>query len=290
MSPDTQHGWSSWPAPAKLNLFLHVTGRRPDGYHEIQTLFQLLDWGDEIHILRTEDARIGRKDADYPVAEEDDLVIRAARLLQRAAGCRSGAMISVRKNIPLGSGLGGGSSDAATVLLVLNQLWDCGFDLPTLAALGLRLGADVPVFVHGHTAMASGIGDQLEPAELGSRHYVLVLPALSISTRAVFCDPDLARNSTPISLAEARAGRGRNDCEAVVRKRYPAMAKALDTLRRWGRPTLTGTGSGIFLSMESREDAMSAAREMKSLYNVRAVSGVDRSPLQAVLEADGPRA
>jgi 4-diphosphocytidyl-2-C-methyl-D-erythritol kinase len=290
MSPDTQHGWSSWPAPAKLNLFLHVTGRRPDGYHEIQTLFQLLDWGDEIHILRTEDARIGRKDADYPVAEEDDLVIRAARLLQRAAGCRSGAMISVRKNIPLGSGLGGGSSDAATVLLVLNQLWHCGFDLPTLAALGLRLGADVPVFVHGHTAMASGIGDQLEPAELGSRHYVLVLPALSISTRAVFCDPDLARNSTPISLAEARAGRGRNDCEAVVRKRYPAMAKALDTLRRWGRPTLTGTGSGIFLSMESREDAMSAAREMKSLYNVRAVSGVDRSPLQAVLEADGPRA
>lgn len=289
MNPDTQRGWSIWPAPAKLNLFLHVTGRRPDGYHEIQTLFQLLDWGDAIHILRSEDGRIGRKAADYPVAEEDDLVIRAARLLQQTAGCRWGATICVHKNIPLGTGLGGGSSDAATVLLVLNRLWGCGFDVSTLAALGLRLGADVPVFVHGHSAMASGIGEQLEAVELGSRHYVLVLPALSISTAAVFGDPDLARNSMPISLAEARAGRGRNDCEAVVRKRYPAMAEALDTLRRWGRPVLTGTGSGIFLSMGSRQEAMSAAREMKSLYNVRAVSGVDRSPLHAVLEADGPR-
>jgi 4-diphosphocytidyl-2-C-methyl-D-erythritol kinase len=288
MNPDTRSDWSTWPAPAKINLFLHVTGRRPDGYHEIQTLFQLLDWGDEIRILPTANGRISRAAADYPVAEEDDLVIGAARLLQQTAGCRRGAAIAVRKNIPLGSGLGGGSSDAATVLLVLNQLWECGLDLPALAALGLRLGADVPVFVHGRTAMASGVGDQLQAVELGSRYYVLVLPALSISTRAVFGDPDLTRNSAPISLAEARAGRGRNDCEAVVRRRYPAMAETLDALRRWGRPVMTGTGSGIFLSMESQEQAMSAAREIKSLYNVRAVSGVDRSPLHAMLEADGP--
>jgi 4-diphosphocytidyl-2-C-methyl-D-erythritol kinase len=287
MNPDARKGWSTWPAPAKLNLFLHVTGRRPDGYHEIQTLFQLLDWGDEIRILPTVDTRISRAAVDYPVAEEDDLVIRAARLLQQTTGCERGATIDVGKNVPLGSGLGGGSSDAATVLLVLNRLWGCGLDLPELAALGLRLGADVPVFVRGHTALAAGIGDQVEAVELGDRHYVLVLPAVSISTRSVFGDPDLTRNSTPISLAEACAGKGRNDCEAVVRKRYPAMAEALDTLRRWGRPVMTGTGSGIFLSMESHKQAMSAAREIKSLYNVRAVSGVDRSPLHALLEADG---
>ena len=284
-SSNSDSGVSRWPAPAKLNLFLHVTGRRADGYHEIQTLFQLLDWGDEITIRVTEDGTIGREAADYPVAEADDLVVRAACALQRASGCSRGAVIGVHKRVPLGSGLGGGSSDAATVLLVLNRLWSCGLDLAALAGLGGRLGADVPVFVGGRTAMATGTGDRLEPVELGKRHYVLVFPGLSIATGAVFADPELPRHTPPITLAEALAGQGRNDCELVVRKRYPEMAAALETLGRWGRPVMTGTGSGIFLAMDSEQQAMSAAREMKSLYNVRAVNGVDRSPLHEMLEA-----
>jgi 4-diphosphocytidyl-2-C-methyl-D-erythritol kinase len=279
---------SRWPAPAKINLFLHVTGRRPDGYHELQTLYQLLDWGDTIRIRVAADVGIRREPADYPVAENDDLVVCAARLLQRATGCRMGATIGVEKSVPLGAGLGGGSSDAATVLLALNRLWGCGLDLRALAELGLELGADVPLFVHGHSAMAAGIGDRLEAVALGRRHYVLVFPELSIATRDVFMDPDLVRDSKPISLADALSGCGRNDCEAVVKARYPAMAAALESLRRWGRPRVTGTGSGIFLAMDSKQQAMSAAREMKTLYNVRAVSGVDRSPLHDLLDADGP--
>ena len=285
MSHKTGSRISTWPAPAKLNLFLHVTGRRLDGYHEIQTLFQIIDWGDEITLQITRDGAIVREPADYPVAEADDLVVRAAHALQQASDCRRGVRIGVRKNIPLGSGLGGGSSDAATVLLALNHLWGCGLGLQDLATLGVRLGADVPLFVHGQTAMACGIGDRLEAVALGVRHYVLVFPGLSISTRAVFADPDLPRDSRPICLAEALAGGGRNDCEEVVSKRYPAMATALSTLRQWGRPVMTGTGSGIFLPMDSAEQAISAAREIKTLYNVRAVSGVDRSPLHDRLDA-----
>jgi len=278
-------GISRWPAPAKLNLFLHVTGRRADGYHEIQTLFQLLDWGDEITIRVTADGRVAREAADYPVREADDLVVRAALALQQATACSMGAVIGVQKNVPLGSGLGGGSSDAATVLLALNHLWACKLDVQSLADLGVTLGADVPLFIRGHTALATGIGDQLEPVELGMRPYVVVFPGLSIATGTVFTDPDLPRNSAPISLAEALSGGGHNDCEIVVRRRYPEMAAALETLTRWGRPMMTGTGSGIFLAMDSAEQAMSAAREIKTLYNVRAVNGVDRSPLHEMLDA-----
>jgi 4-diphosphocytidyl-2-C-methyl-D-erythritol kinase len=251
-------------------------------------LFQLLDWGDEIRIRATADPEIAREGADYPVAEAADLAVRAARLLQSAAGCRRGARIRVLKRVPIGAGLGGGSSDAATVLLALNRLWKCGFGLPELAGLGARLGADVPVFVHGRSAMATGIGERLQPATIGPRHYVLVLPDLAIPTAAVFADPELVRDSSPISLAEALAGRGRNDCEAVVRKRYPQMAGIMTSLERWGGAVMTGTGSAIFLPMESRERAIRATREMKTLYNVRAVSGLDRSPVHEMLDADGP--
>ena len=276
---------SLWPAPAKINLFLHVTGRRADGYHELQTLFQLLDWGDQVGIRTTGDAAITRTGADYPVIADEDLAIRAARLLQRHAGCHRGAEIRVRKRIPLGSGMGGGSSDAATVLLVLNHLWGCGLDLPELARLGVRLGADVPVFVHGHSALATGVGDRLLPVSLGRRHYLLVFPGIEIGTREVFTDPDLVRNSQPITLAAALAGEGRNDCEPVVRKRFPPMDAILEALRKWGIPRMTGTGSGIFLMMEDEAQAISAAHQIKTLYNVRAVSGVDRSPLHDRLGA-----
>jgi 4-diphosphocytidyl-2-C-methyl-D-erythritol kinase len=279
---------TAWPAPAKINLFLHITGRRPDGYHELQTLFQLLDWGDEIRVQVTADPAICRDAADYPVAEEADLVVRAARLLQSESGCRSGAKFRVLKRLPLGAGLGGGSSDAATVLLVLNRLWNCGLTLPELAGLGVRLGADVPVFIHGRSAMASGIGDRLQPVSIGPRHYVLVLPELAISTASIFADPELVRDSAPISVADGLAGLGRNDCEAVVRQRYPQMAGIMASLERWGLPVMTGTGSAIFLPMDSRERAVCAAREIKTLYNVRAVRGLDRSPVHEMLDADGP--
>lgn len=287
MARSTDAPATTWPAPAKLNLFLHVTGRRPDGYHELQTLFQLLDWGDDVLIRVSGDHRIGRVAAAYAVAEHADLAVRAARLLQSATACARGATIHVRKRIPMGSGLGGGSSDAATVLLALNHLWACGLASTELAELGARLGADVPVFVHGHSAMATGIGERLEPVGMGPRHYVLVFPGLSISTGAVFADPDLARDSKRIGAAEALAGKGRNDCEAVVRKRFPLMVKVMASLEPWGRPVMTGTGSAVFLRVDSREQAISTAREIKSLYNARAVTGVDRSPLHEALEAAG---
>jgi 4-diphosphocytidyl-2-C-methyl-D-erythritol kinase len=274
---------SAWPAPAKLNLFLHVIGRRPDGYHEIQTLFQLVDFFDELSIEVTDSNTVTRLDCDYGVAEAHDLVVRSARLLQAATGTRRGARIQVRKQIPLGAGLGGGSSNAATTLLVLNELWQCGLSLDELAALALSLGADVPVFVQGHTAFASGIGEKLHFLDLGKRHYLLVFNPLHISTAEIFRHPDLVRNAPPVNLASALADHGRNDCEAVVCKLYPQFAQFLDDLRPWGNPRMTGTGSCVFLAMPDENAAKTAAREIECRYNVRAVSGLDRSPLHGML-------
>ena len=273
-----------WPAPAKINLFLHVLGRRQDGYHNIQTLFQLLDWGDEVKVRPVRGRSISRLPVSYDVPESEDIVVKAAKLLQKQTDCRKGVEIGIKKRVPPGSGMGGGSSDAATVLLLLNQLWECGLDLDELASMGAILGADVPVFVHGRSAMAGGIGERLEPVNLGRRYYVLVFPGFSISTRDVFSDVMLARDSAPISLAEALAGAGRNDCETVVRERFPEFKALLSMLEEWGRPVMTGTGSGIFIPMRDKKSAKSAAKAMKTLYNVRAVRGVDRSPVHEKLD------
>jgi 4-diphosphocytidyl-2-C-methyl-D-erythritol kinase len=280
-------GFENWPAPAKLNLFLHVLGRRSDGYHELQTLFQLLDWGDRIAIRLTRDRGITRAHGGYGVPADQDLVIRAARLLQSECGCSDGAVIKVQKAVPTGAGLGGGSSDAATVLLVLNKRWECGLSIDDLAALGARLGADIPVFVRGHSALAGGIGERLEPVELGARFYVLVFPRLSISTAELFSDPSLARESRPLTLADALSGEGRNDFEPVVRRRYPELDGIFRTLTKWGRPALTGTGACIFIPMPDEDRAFSAARQIKTLYNSRAVAGLDRSPLHTMLDIGG---
>jgi 4-diphosphocytidyl-2-C-methyl-D-erythritol kinase len=273
----------AWPAPAKLNLFLHVIGRRADGYHEIQTLFQLVDLFDELSFEVTDSNTVTRPDCDYGVAEADDLVVRSARLLQAATGTRRGARIQVHKQIPPGAGLGGGSSNAATTLLVLNKLWECGLSLSELMALALSLGADVPVFVQGHTAFASGIGEKLQLVDLGKRHYLLVFNPLHISTGEIFRHPDLARNAPPVSLATALADHVGNDCEAVVCKLYPQFARFLEELRRWGNPRMTGTGSCAFLAMPDESAAKTAAREMECRYNVRAVRGLDSSPLHGML-------
>ena len=277
----------TWPAPAKLNLFLHVTGRRDDGYHDLQTLFQLLDWGDEVRVHADRTGVIRRAGQDYGVPEQQDLAIRAAELLKRETGVSGGAEIRVHKRIPMGSGLGGGSSDAATVLLVLNQAWGCGLDKDELAALGAGLGADVPVFVCGNSAMAGGIGEKLEPVALGERYYVLVFPEFSVSTAQVFADRDLKRNSQSIDTQAAIAGHGHNDCQPVVEKRFPAIRRMLRSLEKWGRPAMTGTGSTIFIPMEGKKHALIAARQIKSLYNSRAVRGVDRSPVHEKLYTGG---
>ncbi len=276
-----------WPAPAKLNLFLHVTGQRPDGYHELQTLFQLLDWGDVIYIEPLDESGISRPVASYAVPEADDLAVRAALLLQAETSCRQGARIEVKKCIPAGAGLGGGSSDAATVLVVLNRLWECGLNIDELASIGARLGADVPVFVRGHSALALGRGDKLQPVALGERYYVLVFPGFSISTAAVFKHPDLSRKSSKISLSEALAGSGRNDCEPVVKKQFPRIERMLKDLEPWGVARLTGTGSTLFLSMPDEKTAKSTAQAIKCRYNVRAVRGVDRSSLYELFDSGG---
>jgi 4-diphosphocytidyl-2-C-methyl-D-erythritol kinase len=280
---------TTWPAPAKLNLFLHVTGRRKDGYHDLQTLFQFLDWGDEVRIEVLNGPQISRPHASYAVAETDDLVVRAASLLQAETSGRQGARIEVIKRIPMGSGLGGGSSDAATVLLVLNKLWECNLDANELASIGLGLGADLPVFIRGRTALGTGVGDELFPLELGTRHYLLVMPEFPISTRDVFTDPDLPRNSAKLSIEQTLQGMGRNDCETVVIKRYPAFASILEELRELGDARMTGTGSAIFIAMSDEKSAKSAAEQIKCRYNVRAVRGVDKSPLHELLESGGIR-
>ncbi|NIP19213.1 MAG: 4-(cytidine 5'-diphospho)-2-C-methyl-D-erythritol kinase [Xanthomonadales bacterium] len=274
----------TWPAPAKLNLFLRVTGRREDGYHELQTLFQLLDWGDELSIEIQPGGAIARSFGNAAIPEDEDLSVRAARRLQEASGSRMGARIGVRKHIPLGAGLGGGSSDAATVLLVLNELWDCGFRREELARIGLGLGADVPVFVHGRSAWGDGIGERLQAVELGRRHYVLVFPEQAVSTREVFSDPALRRDASRQDPgAPGALDAIGNDFEEVVFRRYPELARLACELSAFGRPRLTGTGSCLFLESESAEAAAGVTSRLKSRYNVRAVRGADRSPLLELL-------
>jgi 4-diphosphocytidyl-2-C-methyl-D-erythritol kinase len=250
-------------APAKLNLFLHVTGRRADGFHELQTVFQLVDLQDELSIVVREDGRILRDPApDDPLlaglAEAEDLTVRAARLLQRHSGTALGAGIHVVKRIPSGGGLGGGSSDAAAVLKALNVLWDLRWPVQRLAALGLELGSDVPVFVHGHNAFASGRGEQLTSLALPPRWFLIVDPGVSVATREVFAAPDLTRDTPPLTIRALPPDGGRNDCEPVVRARFPAVAAVLDRLAPHGA-RLTGTGGCVFTAFETRAAAEAVA-------------------------------
>ncbi len=279
MPPKTEAVLESWPAPAKLNLFLHITGRRPDGYHELQTLFQILDWGDELRFSINNSGQISRSCNIDGIPETEDICLRAAQLLKTRFGVQKGVHIDLIKKIPIGAGLGGGSSDAATVLLALNQLWSCGITLQQLADIGLELGADVPVFVHGHSACAQGRGEKLQAVALGERYYVLVFPGLSISTAEVFSHALLKRDSKPMDMSLISLQAGRNDCEAVALQMYPELKTIMQDLRGWGQPHMSGTGSTIFLSFDNKNTAISAASELKCRYNVRAVGGVDRSHL-----------
>lgn len=276
-------GETLWPAPAKLNLFLHVTGRRPDGYHELQTLFQLIDLCDTLAIEVREDGRIERVGGPEDVPPEQDLSVRAARALQAAAGTRLGASLRVIKRIPVGGGLGGGSTDAATALLALNHLWDCGLSADALAELGLPLGADVPVFVRGFSAWAEGVGERLEAVTLPERWYVIVRPGVSVSTREVFQSPELTRNSPIITIRAFFESGGRNDCEPVVRAHWPEVAEALDWLGRYAPARLTGTGSCIFAPVASPREAERIAARVPDKWRSFVARGLNVSPLHALL-------
>jgi 4-diphosphocytidyl-2-C-methyl-D-erythritol kinase len=279
---------TQWPAPAKLNLFLHVTGRRPDGYHELQTLFQLIDLCDTVSIRVSDDGRIERPAGPVGVDPDSDLTVRAAKALQAATGCRAGASIRIAKRIPMGGGLGGGSSDAATVLLALNHLWGCGLSIDELAGLGLPLGADVPVFVRGYSAWAEGVGERLVPVELPEHWYVVIHPGVAVPTRDVFQSPELTRN-TPIITIRAFFGPGgssgsRNDCEPVVRARYSEVADALSWLGNFAPARLTGTGSCIFAAFGSAIEAERVAARAPDRWRAFVARGLNVSPVHARLQ------
>jgi 4-diphosphocytidyl-2-C-methyl-D-erythritol kinase len=280
---------ASWPAPGKLNLFLHVVGRRSDGYHELQTAFQFIDLWDSIHFFQRPPGVIERLGALPGVAAEDDLVVRAARCLAAAATetgvpLSQGVAIEVEKTLPMGGGVGGGSSDAATVLVALNQLWGTGFSAERLAEIGLSLGADVPVFVHGHAAWAEGVGERLVPVDFPEPVYLLLQPGVTISTAEVFKAPELTRDSPVITIAGFLQTGGRNDCEPVVRRRYPVVAGALDWLGRHGPARLTGTGSCVFAPMTDATHAAAVLADKPGEWRGWVTNGLNQSPLTARLQ------
>lgn len=273
-------GWSTWPAPAKLNLFLHVVGRRADGYHELQTVFQILDRGDEIALRVRRDGAIVRSAGGAGIAAEDDLAVRAARALQAVTGCALGVDIEVHKSIPVGGGLGGGSSDAATVLVALDRLWQADLGEERLAELALALGADVPLFVRGRSAWAEGVGERLHPLALPQRWFAIVDPGAAVSTAAVFQAPELTRNSAPTTIPRFLAGEAtRNELEPVVRARYPRVAAALDWLAALAPARMTGSGGCVFAACTDRIAAERIALACPAEWSAFVARGVDESPL-----------
>ncbi len=277
--------WSSWPAPAKLNLFLHITGRRSDGYHHLQTVFRLLDWGDTIRLRVRDDGIIARHGESVAgVIEADDLMVRAAKLLQSASKSSKGADISVEKCIPAGGGFGGGSSDAATVLVALDHLWRLDLGVERLAELGLQLGADVPVFVRGDNAWAEGVGEKLTPILLPQAWYVLADPGIHVPTGELFQAPDLTRNAAPAKIADFVSGNVLgNAFEPVLRRREPAIEAAFAALSRIGTPRLTGSGSGCFVEFADRASAEAALADLPDGLRAWTAAGAERSPLQVAL-------
>jgi 4-diphosphocytidyl-2-C-methyl-D-erythritol kinase len=288
---DDLGAWSSWPAPAKLNLFLRIIGRRPDGYHDLQTVFRLLDWGDSVRLRLRDDRRIARHGASAAgVAEADDLTVRAASLLQKEANVAQGVDIAIEKRIPSGGGFGGGSSDAATVLRVLDVLWGCDLGVDALADLGLRLGADVPVFIRGDNAWAEGRGERLRPIELPPAWYLLVDPGVHAATGVLFQAPELTRNASAATIASfVTSAVLENVFEPVLRRREPAVEAAFAALTQVCeaaavRPRLTGSGSGCFVEFADRESAETALAQLPLGLKAWVAAGASRSPLLDALE------
>lgn len=273
-----------WPSPAKLNLFLYITGQRADGYHTLQTLFQFVDYGDTISIEPRQDGQICLLTPVDGVAHDDNLIVRAARLLMKTASTSgrlpagSGADIRIDKRLPMGGGLGGGSSNAATVLVALNHLWGCGLTTDELAALGLTLGADVPVFVRGHAAFAEGVGEILTPVDPPEKWYLIVHPGVSIPTPVIFKDPDLKRNTPARSIKTLLNCEFSNDCEVIARKRFREVDAVLSWLLEYAPSRLTGTGACVFAEFDTETAARQVLEQAPVWLHGFVARGMNTSP------------
>ncbi len=268
-----------WLSPAKINLFLHITGQRSDGYHELQTAFQFIDYCDLISIEVTQSPEIKLLNPIEGVDDADNLIIRAAKLLQHDANVHAGALISLDKRLPMGGGLGGGSSNAATTLVALNQLWDCGYSKQSLAELGLSLGADVPVFINGHAAWAEGVGEILTPISPEEPWYLIVVPDCHVSTAEIFSDPELTRDCKSMTMSGFLSGEGRNVCEEVVKRAYPSVADVIEWLSLYAKPTMTGTGACVFASFKSKDEAEKVMGNLPTIWQGFVAKGCNVSPL-----------
>lgn len=273
------------PAPAKLNLMLHITGRRADGYHELQTLFQFLDYGDELSFALRDDGEVRLQTEIADVPHDSNLIVKAARALKQQSGCPLGVDIWLKKVLPMGGGIGGGSSDAATTLLGLNHLWQLGWNEDRLAALGLQLGADVPVFVRGHAAFAEGIGEILTPVTPEEPWYLVLVPQVSVSTAEIFSDPLLTRDTPPIKVRPVPKGNSRNDCLPVVTRRYPEVGNALNLLGKFTEAKLTGTGSCVFGAFPSKAEADKVSALLTETLTGFVAKGANISMLHRKLQA-----
>lgn len=272
-------GFERFPAPAKLNLFLHVLGRRADGYHLLQTVFRFIDRSDEIAIRVRQDEQVLRLNEIPGVPADADLCVRAARLLQQSSGCRRGAELQVIKRLPIGGGLGGGSSDAATVLIALNRLWRLGLTREELERLALQLGADVPVFVFGRNAFAEGVGERLQAIDLKPAWYLVLEPQVTVSTAEIFSASELTRNSEAITIAAFLRGHGRNDLEPVACKRHPEIAHHLAWLREHGKAAMTGSGACVFSEFETESEARRVLGQLPADMRGFMARGLERHPL-----------
>lgn len=270
---------SAFPAPAKLNLFLHVTGRRADGYHLLQTLFRFVDYGDSLRFAPRNDGNLVLTTPLPGVPPEGDLTVRAAQLLQAETGCRKGVEISIDKRLPMGGGLGGGSSDAATVLLALNHLWQLGLSRQRLQKIGLSLGADVPVFIFGRNAFAEGVGELLRPMDMPPAWYVVLEPPVQVNTAVIFGAPELKRNTTPIRAIDWKPGVGVNDLEPVATFHFPAVAEHLRWLSVYGKARMTGSGACVFAEFGQKEAASSVILRLPAGMRGWVAAGLDCHPL-----------
>jgi 4-diphosphocytidyl-2-C-methyl-D-erythritol kinase len=273
-----------YPAPAKLNLFLHVVGRRPDGYHLLQSAFRLIERCDWLRFTPRTDAEVRRARALPGIAEDEDLAVRAALLLQAEGGSNRGVDIDIEKNIPVGGGLGGGSSDCATTLAVLNRLWELDLPREKLAAMALTLGADVPFFLFGGNAFAEGIGERLTPLVLPQAWYVVLVPPVAVATHSIFSAPELTRNSKTLKISGFSAGFGRNDLEPVVCRRHAEVAAHLEWLRQFGDARMSGSGACVFVEFAAEREARAVLSRMPAEMRGFAVRGLDRHPLAELLE------
>jgi 4-diphosphocytidyl-2-C-methyl-D-erythritol kinase len=268
-----------WLSPAKINLFLHITGQRSDGYHELQTAFQFIDYCDLISVEVTQSPEVKLLNPIKGVDNADNLIIRAAKLLQHDANVSAGALISLDKRLPMGGGLGGGSSNAATTLVALNELWGCGYSKQSLADLGLSLGADVPVFINGHAAWAEGVGEILTPILPEEPWYLIVVPDCHVSTAEIFSDPELTRDCKSMTMSGFLSGEGRNVCEEVVKRAYPSVADVIEWLGIYAKPTMTGTGACVFASFNSKDEAEKVMGNLPSIWQAFVAKGCNVSPL-----------